>query len=52
MWSLSGGHRIKGWLPQTSLSEPNGLLSKKVPSKAIELANTQVAKLNVVEALI
>ena len=28
-----------------SLPEPNGLLSKKVPSKAIELANTEVAKL-------
>ena len=27
------------------LPEPNGLLSKKVPSKAIELANTEVAKL-------
>ena len=44
---------LKYWKPvrslcpssSPSLPEPNGLLSKKVLSKAIELANTKVAKL-------
>ena len=31
-------------LSSPSLPEPNGLLSKKVPSKAIELANTEVER--------
>ena len=36
-----------------SLPEPNGLLSEKVPSKVIELANTEVARNSyMVEALI
>ena len=28
------------------LAEPNGCLSKSMPTKAIELANTEVLKLN------
>ena len=31
--------------PSASLPEPNGSLKKRVPSKAIELANAEVTKL-------
>jgi len=37
---------VKSSWSSTSLPEPRGSLSEKVPSKAIELANTEVTKLN------
>ena len=38
---------VRSSCPSSSsgLPEPNGLLSKEVPPKAIKLANTEVAKL-------
>jgi len=37
---------VKSSWSSTSLPKPKGSLSEKVPSKAIELANAEVTKLN------